>query len=85
VPLGGGGDRLFEWLSEGDTPRRCKPGVKMSALSAAFFDEGVGRVGAVIAGRRTDDVSEAWGGSGPMRGIPLVCGDPSRAGVGAGG
>jgi dihydrofolate reductase len=43
----------------------------MSAISAKFFDEGVGRVGAVIAGRRTYDVSEAWGGSGPMPGIPL--------------
>jgi dihydrofolate reductase len=43
----------------------------MSAVSAAFFDEGVGRVGAVIAGRRTYDISEAWGESGPMPGIPL--------------
>jgi dihydrofolate reductase len=71
LPLGGGGDRLFEWLSEGDTPSRYNPGFKMSALSAAFFDEGVDRVDAVIAGRRTYDVSEAWGGSGPMPGIPL--------------
>jgi hypothetical protein len=29
----------------------------MSAVSAAVFDEGVGRVGAVIAGRRTYDIS----------------------------
>jgi dihydrofolate reductase len=43
----------------------------MSAVSAAVFDEGVGRVGAVIAGRRTYDISEAWGESGPMPGIPL--------------
>ena len=43
----------------------------MSAVSAAFFDEGVSGVGAVIAGRRTYDISEAWGGSGPMPGIPL--------------
>jgi hypothetical protein len=43
----------------------------MSAESAAFFDEGVGRVGAVIAGRRTYDISEAWAGRGPMPGIPL--------------
>jgi dihydrofolate reductase len=40
-------------------------------LSAAFFDAGVARVGAAITGRRTYDVSEAWGGSGPMPGIPL--------------
>jgi dihydrofolate reductase len=43
----------------------------MSAVSAATFDEGVGRVGAVIAGRRTYDISEAWGGSGPLPGAPL--------------
>lgn len=52
-PLGVGGDRLFKWLSDGDTPSRYYPSFKTSAVSAAFFDEAVGRVGAVIAGRRT--------------------------------
>jgi dihydrofolate reductase len=70
-PLGVGGDRLFSWLFDGDTPSRFNPMFKMSAVSAAFFDEGVGRVGAVITGRRTYHVSEAWGGSGPMPGVPL--------------
>jgi len=70
-PLGVGGDRLFTWFSDGDTPSRYYPGFKMSAVSAAFFDEGVGRVGAVIAGRHTYDISEAWGGSGPLPGVPL--------------
>jgi dihydrofolate reductase len=44
----------------------------MSAVSAAFLDEGVGHVGAVISGRRTYDLSEAWGGRGPMPGVPLL-------------
>jgi dihydrofolate reductase len=70
-PLGVGGGRLFNWLSDGDTPSRFNPMFKMSAVSAEFFDEGVARVGAAITGRRTYDVSEAWGGSGPMPGIPL--------------
>lgn len=70
-PLGVGGDRLFSWLSDGDTPSRFNPMFKMSAVSARFFDEGVARVGAAITGRRTYDVSEAWGGSGPMPGMPL--------------
>ncbi len=48
-PLGVDGDRLFSWFSDGDTPSRYYPSFKMSAVSAAFFDEGVGRVGAVIA------------------------------------
>jgi hypothetical protein len=64
-PLGVGGDRLFSWLSDGDTPSRFNPMFKMSAVSAQFFDEGVARVGAAITGRRTYDVSEAWAGAGP--------------------
>jgi dihydrofolate reductase len=70
-PLGIGGDRLFKWFSDADTPSRYYPDFRMSAVSAAFFDEGAGRVGSVIAGRRTYDVSGAWGGSGPLAGVPL--------------
>ena len=44
-PLGVGGDRLFTWFSDGDTPSRYYPGFKMSAVSAAVFDEGVSGVG----------------------------------------
>jgi dihydrofolate reductase len=69
--LGVDGDRLFSWFSDGDTPSRYYLSFKMSAVSAAFFDEGVGRVGAVIAGRRTYDISKAWGGSAPPPGVPL--------------
>jgi len=71
-PLGMGGERLFNWLFDGDTPSQFNPMFKMSAVSAAFFDEGVARVGAAITGRWTYDVSEAWGGSGPMPGILFV-------------
>jgi hypothetical protein len=68
-PLGLGGDRLFKWFFDGDTPSRHAPGFNMSAVSAKFFDEGVERVGAAITGRRTYDVSDAWGRNGPMPGI----------------
>jgi dihydrofolate reductase len=70
-PLGVGGDRLFDWFRDGDTPSRYYPEFRMSAASAAFFDAYAGRVGAVITGRRTYDVSDAWGGSGPLPGVPL--------------
>lgn len=71
-PLGVGGDRLFKWLFDGDTPSRHAPGLNMSSVSAKFFDEGVDRVGAAITGRRTYDISEeAWAGNGPMPGTPL--------------
>jgi dihydrofolate reductase len=63
--------RLHDWLRAGDTPSLVNPAFTMSAASARFFDEGVSRCGAVIAGRRTYDVSDAWGGRGPMPGLPL--------------
>ena len=44
----------------------------MAKPSAEFFDEGVAGTGAVVAGRRTYDVSDAWGGRGPVPGLPLV-------------
>jgi dihydrofolate reductase len=70
-PLGVGGDGLFEWFSDGDTPSRWYPDFTMSAVSAKLFDEFADRVGAVVAGRRTYEVSDAWGGNGPQPGIPL--------------
>lgn len=70
-PLGRGGQRLFRWYFDGDTPSRHYPEFKLSAQSAQFFDEGVSRVGAVISGRRTYEISNAWGGDGPLPGVPL--------------
>jgi dihydrofolate reductase len=71
LPLGAGGDRLFDWFGDGDTPSRYYPSFRMSATSAAFFDEFAGKHGAVITGRRTYDIADAWGGSGPFPGAPL--------------
>ena len=66
-----GSDQLHGWLRAGDTPSRLNPAFTMSAPSAEFFDSGVGRCGAVIAGRRTYEVSGGWSGMGPMPGLPL--------------
>ena len=70
-PLGKGGTRLFDWYSDGDTPSRYYESFKLSASSAEVFDAMAGRVGAVISGRRTYDISNAWGGKGPLPGAPL--------------
>jgi dihydrofolate reductase len=70
-PLGKGGTRLFDWYSDGDTPSRYYESFKLSASSAEVFDAMAGRVGAVISGRRTYDISNAWGGTGPLPGAPL--------------
>jgi dihydrofolate reductase len=71
LPLGVGGDRLFQWFRDGDTPSRYYPEFRMSDISADFFDQAVSQVGAVIAGRRTYDIAGAWNGAGPMPGAPL--------------
>jgi dihydrofolate reductase len=70
-PLGVGGERLFDWFSDGDTQSRHYATFKMSAASAKVFDEFADRVGAVITGRRTYDIARAWGGGGPLPGAPL--------------
>jgi dihydrofolate reductase len=70
-PLGLGGERLFTWFEDGDTPGRFYPWMKMSAASAAAFDGIIARVGAVVTGRRTYDIAGAWGGEGEIPGVPL--------------
>jgi dihydrofolate reductase len=70
-PLGAGGDRLFDWFKDGGSPSRFYEWMRMSPASAQFFDDHAARVGAVVAGRRTYDNSGAWGGQGPLRGVPL--------------
>ncbi len=68
---GGADVGLHDWLTDGDTPSGLNPSFRLSKPSAEFFDEGVGTIGAVVAGRRTYDVSNAWGGRGPIPGLPL--------------
>lgn len=70
-PLGNGGNRLFEWYFNGDTPSRRYPSFRLSQPSAEFFDEFAGRFGAIIAGRHTYDVVDAWSGHGPLPGAAL--------------
>jgi dihydrofolate reductase len=70
-PLGAGGGALFDWFSNGDTPSRHYPAFRMSPVSAQFFDEIADRCGAMLSGRRTYDIAGAWGGSGPLPGVPL--------------
>jgi dihydrofolate reductase len=70
-PLGRGGERLFTWFEDGETPGRFYPWMKMSAASAAAFDGFIARIGAVITGRRTYDIAGAWEGQGEVPGAPL--------------
>src|SRR6266849_1729984 len=80
-PLGRGGMRLFDWYFDGDTPIReyqaaaarsvSVPPFKLSRSSAEVFEELIESGGAAVTGRRTYDIADAWGGNGPMPGLPL--------------
>jgi dihydrofolate reductase len=70
-PLGVGGDQLFDWYRDGDTPSARSPSFRLSDASARIFDALVDRVGAVIAGRKTYDDSDGWNGEGPHPTAPL--------------
>jgi dihydrofolate reductase len=72
LPLGQGGERLFDWYRSGDTPSRHYAGrFHLSAISAQVFDQRCDRAAAVIAGRRTYDIANGWGGNGALPGVPL--------------
>jgi dihydrofolate reductase len=80
-PLGEGGTRLFDWYFEGDTPVRQYteaagrgvrvPPFRLSRTSAEVFEDLIDRGGAVVTGRRTYDIANAWEGNGPLPGLPL--------------
>lgn len=71
APLGTGGDALFAWYGDGDTPSRHHPRFRMARQSAEVFDAIVDPVGAVVTGRRTYDIAGGWGGDSPVPGRPL--------------
>jgi dihydrofolate reductase len=69
--LGAGGEQLFTWFGDGDTASRFYPWMAMSAISAAAFDGFIDRIGAVVTGRRTYDITNGWDGEGEVPGAPL--------------
>jgi dihydrofolate reductase len=67
--LGDGGDRLFKWFFSGDTEIRLSEGtpvLKVSQKSAELFKAAIESTGADVWGRRTFDITGAWGGHPPM-------------------
>jgi dihydrofolate reductase len=76
-----GVEQLFTWYFDGDTPIRQYqeagtrgadvPPFALSRTSAEVFGELVDNAGAVVTGRRTYDIAGAWGGNGPLPGVPL--------------
>ena len=80
-PLGDGGGRLFEWYTDGDTQSKFFPNFKLSRESAKVFDDGAANVGAIISGRRTYEISNAWGGGGRCRGYLCSCSRITRRAI----
>jgi dihydrofolate reductase len=80
-PLGRGGMRLFDWYFDGDRSIRAYqeaadrgvpvPAFNLSGSSAEVFEELIESGGAVVTGRRTYDIANAWSGNGPLPGLPV--------------
>ncbi len=73
-PLGDGGTALFRWYESGDTPFIVPSGTMtfhVSAASAALLEEMYPRIGALVTGRRTFDITNGWEGRHPSD-VPIV-------------
>jgi len=72
LPLGGrGGEHLFDWYFNGDTPYEgtmFTPKGANRQVVAEMFE----RAGAMLTGRRTYDITNGWNGTHPVKGIPVV-------------
>lgn len=72
-PLGEGGERLFNCYSSGDTQYRL-PGTELlfevSQQSAELLREAHAKMGALLTGRRTFDITGGWGGNPPVGVLP---------------
>ncbi|SDZ80866.1 Dihydrofolate reductase [Thalassobacillus cyri] len=69
--LGEGGEILHEWLFNGERPSEFNDFFKLSIINREVFDKSFGTIGAIVAGRRTYDLTCGWGGSHPIHGIPV--------------
>ncbi|MFB5662211.1 dihydrofolate reductase family protein [Alteribacillus sp. HJP-4] len=69
--LGEGGEVLHEWLFNGENPSKFNEFFKLSSINRRVFDESFGTTGAIVAGRRTYDLTGGWGGSHPIHGVPV--------------
>ncbi|EAQ00925.1 hypothetical protein JNB_12139 [Janibacter sp. HTCC2649] len=68
----GDGGTLFDWYTSGDVRSQEFDFFHLSAASARIFDSLASRVGASLAGRKTYEDSERFGGGGPHPTAPLV-------------
>ena len=70
VGLGKGGERLHYWVFGGPWTYDNEPEGNMAPEDAAWMEEAMGGLGAVIAGRWTYEAADHWGDENPW-GIPF--------------
>lgn len=73
--LGDGGDQLHEWYFNGTTEIPVSGGqmvLKVSPQSAQFIQDMSRNVGVDVWGRRTFDITSAWGGHPPLSPAVIV-------------
>ena len=68
--LGDGGERLHYWVFGGPWSYQEEPSGEATGADKQFLDQGMARLGAVVAGRNTYEAAEAWGGQNPF-GVPF--------------
>lgn len=71
LPLGNNGETLHDWILAGEYPSRHNEFFNLSEKSREIFDDLFDSTGALIAGRRTYDIVHGWGGTYPVKGIPV--------------
>lgn len=76
--LGDGGERLHDWLFEGEIPESGVPG-RPTGVNGEVFDEFMA-TGAVVAGRGTFEPADGWDGD-HHDGVPIFILSRRRAGV----
>ena len=65
--LGEGGERLHYWVFGGPWTYGQQNLGEPSGEDAAWLNEAIARMGAVVGGRGTYDAADAWGGSNPWQ------------------
>ncbi len=69
--LGENGESLHDWILRGAHSSRHNAFFKLSRKNREVFDELFDGTGALICGKRMYDIVHGWGGSYPVRGIPM--------------
>jgi dihydrofolate reductase len=68
--LGEGGERLHYWVFGGPWSYDAEPRGEPTGEDAAWLQEAIGRIGAVVSGRWTYEAARHWGDENPW-GLPV--------------